>query len=90
MSSCAPSLGALPSLTLLSSWLSYNRTDYIVQPEDWTLMYPETEEPANHTRFDRKWTHLVEDKEFVVLNTGAHWGDHRVGSRCTFHAALLC
>ncbi|ORY81280.1 GDSL/SGNH-like acyl-esterase family found in Pmr5 and Cas1p-domain-containing protein [Leucosporidium creatinivorum] len=57
--------------------LEFVRTDYTVQPEDWTLMYPETEEPANHTRFDRKWTHMVEDKEFVVLNTGAHWGDHR-------------
>lgn len=41
-------------------------------------MLPEEEEPANHTRFDRKWSHMVEDKSFVVVNTGAHWGDHRV------------
>lgn len=25
-----------------------------------------------------KWTHMVEDKEFVVVNTGAHWGNHSV------------
>lgn len=51
------------------------RSDYIAQPEsNYALIMPETEEPEDIGRFVRKWTHLVADKEFVVLNTGAHWG----------------
>lgn len=51
--------------------VDYIRSDYIVQPDDWQLLI--ADQP---TEFDRRrWTHLVEDKEFVVLNTGAHWGN---------------
>ncbi|ORY81281.1 GDSL/SGNH-like acyl-esterase family found in Pmr5 and Cas1p-domain-containing protein [Leucosporidium creatinivorum] len=55
--------------------LDFVRSDYIAQPEnDYEIIMPETEEPEDIGRFVRKWSHLVEDKEFVVLNTGAHWG----------------
>ncbi|BGO95671.1 hypothetical protein NBRC10512_007368 [Rhodotorula toruloides] len=56
--------------------IGFVRTDYLLQPEGWKLLMPDEEEPADIGRFVRKWTHMVEDKEFVVVNTGAHWGDH--------------
>jgi len=69
---------------------NHYRSDYLARPEDdYALIMPETDEPEDIGRFVRKWTHLVEHKEFVVLNTGAHWGGMTVSrsSRARSHAS---